>query len=77
MVPELNFQRNGPSSCGVEIVYERDDRRVWESKYIAKYIEFLWMHTTGKFDKSHFHVDGIQHSRMHKIPLQRFVLVLE
>ena len=36
MVPELNFQRNDPSSCGVEIVYERDDRRVWESKYIAK-----------------------------------------
>ena len=42
---------------GFEIVYERDDRRVWEFEDTPKYIEFLRMHTMGKFGETHFHVD--------------------
>ena len=45
---------------GFDIVYERDDRRVWESENIPKYIEFLRLHTHGKFDESHFHVDAME-----------------
>ena len=46
--------------AGFEIVYERDDRRVWEFEDIPKYIEFLRMQTMGKFDESHFHVDAME-----------------
>ena len=45
---------------GFEIVYERDDRRVWEFEDIPKYIKFLRMVTMGKFGESHFHVDAME-----------------
>ena len=45
---------------GFEIVYEREDRKAWEFEEIPKYVEFLRLHTRGKFDHTHFHVDAME-----------------
>ena len=45
---------------GFEIVHEREDNKVWEFEDIPKYIEFLQLHTHGKFDHTHFHVDAME-----------------
>ena len=61
MVPVSSLEyKQMARQVGFEIVYERDDRRVWEFEDIPKYIQFLRIHTMGKFDKSHFHADAME-----------------
>ena len=61
LVPvSLSEYKQMARQVGFEIVYEEEARKVWECEDIPKYIEFLRLHTHGKFDKSHFHVDAME-----------------